>query len=74
MGRQRVTVDFSAGIIVTDTGLLAVRKLDRDSAIPGEAASRPANLRSQKSVFHDVERVLGQQAPQCEISPSAAGR
>ena len=64
LGRQQVTVDFSAGNIVTDTGLLAVRKLDRELGILAEAASRLADPRSQKFVIHDVERVLVQQVYQ----------
>lgn len=64
LGRQQVTVDFSAGNIVTDTGLLAVRKLDRELGILAEAAARLADPRSQKFVIHDVERVLVQQVYQ----------
>ena len=64
LGRQQVTVDFSAGKIVTDTGLLAVRKLDRELGILAEAAARLADPRSQKFVIHDVERVLVQQVYQ----------
>ena len=64
LGRQQVTVDFSAGNIVTDTGLLAVRKLDRELGILAEAAGRLADPRSQKFVIHDAERVLVQQVYQ----------
>jgi hypothetical protein len=64
LGRQQVTVDFSAGNIVTDTGLLAVGKLDRELGILAEAASRLADPRTQKFVTHDAERVLVQQVYQ----------
>lgn len=60
LGRQQVTADFSAGNIVADTGLLAVRKLDRDLGILAEAAARLAVPRSQKFVIHGAERVLVQ--------------
>src|SRR5713226_3318088 len=46
--RQQVTVDFSAGSVVTDTGLLAVRKLDRELGILEEAAARLADPRSPR--------------------------
>lgn len=42
LGRNQVTVDFSAGNIVTDTGLLTVRKLGCDLEILAEAAGRSA--------------------------------
>src|SRR5437867_7348000 len=64
LDRQQVTVDFSAGSVVTDTGLLAVRKLDRELGILEEAAARLADPRSQKFVKHDVQRLLVQQVYQ----------
>lgn len=64
LGRKEVTVDFSAERIVTDAGLLTIRKLDRELGILAEAASRLADPRSQKYIVHDVERLLTQQVYQ----------
>lgn len=64
LGRKEITVDFSAEQVVTDTGLLAVRKLDRELGILAEAASRLPDPRSQKYVVHDAERLLVQQVYQ----------
>lgn len=64
LGRKEVTVDFSAEQVVTDAGLLTIRKLDRQLGILAEAASRLADPRSQKYVVHDAERLLVQQVYQ----------
>lgn len=64
LGRKEVTVDFSAEEVVTDTGLLAVRKLDRELGILTEAAARLSDPRSQKYVVHDAERLVVQQVYQ----------
>jgi hypothetical protein len=64
LGRKEVTVDFSAEQVVTDTGLLALRKLDRELGILAEAASRLSDPRSQRWVVHDAERLLVQQVYQ----------
>ena len=64
LDRQQVTVDFSAASVVTDTGLLAVRKLDRELGLLEEAAARLADPRSQKFVIHDAQRLLVQQVSQ----------
>lgn len=64
LGRKEVTVDFSAEQVVTDTGLLAIRKLDRGLGILAEAASRLSDPRSQLYVVHDAERLLVQQVYQ----------
>jgi hypothetical protein len=61
---QQVTVDFSADRVVTDTGLLAVRKLDRELGILAEAAARLRDPRHQLFVVHDAERLLVQQVYQ----------
>jgi hypothetical protein len=63
-GRQEVTVDFSAEQVVTDTGLLTIRKLDRELGILAEAAARLSDPRSQKLVLHDAEELLVQQVYQ----------
>jgi hypothetical protein len=64
LGRQEVTVDFSAEQVVTDTGLLTIRKLDRELGILAEAAARLSDPRSQKLVLHDAEALLVQQVYQ----------
>src|SRR5690242_2199430 len=64
LGRKEVTIDFSAEQVVTDTGLLAIRKLDRELGILAEAAARLADPREQKCVVHDAERLLVQQVYQ----------
>lgn len=64
LGRREITVDFSAEEIVTDTGLLAIRQLDRELGILEEAAARLSDPRAQKYVVHDAERLLVQQVYQ----------
>jgi hypothetical protein len=64
LGRKEVTVDFSAEQVVTDTGLLTLRKLDRELGILTEAASRLSDPRAQRWVVHDAERLLVQQVYQ----------
>lgn len=64
IGRQEVTIDFSAEQIVTDTGLLAIRLLDRELGILAEAAARLDDPREQKYVTHDAEQLLVQQVYQ----------
>src|SRR6516225_6999097 len=64
LGRQEVTVDFSAEQVVTDTGLLTIRKLDRELGILAEAAARLSDPRSQMLVTHDAEELLVQQVYQ----------
>jgi hypothetical protein len=64
LGRKEVTVDFSGEQIVTDAGLLTIRKFDRELGILAEAASRLSDPRSQKYVVHDAERLLVQQVYQ----------
>jgi hypothetical protein len=62
--RKEVTVDFSAEEVVTDTGLLVIRKLDRELGILEEAAERLSDPRAQKYVVHDAKRLLVQQVYQ----------
>ena len=64
LGRKEVTIDFSAEQVVTDTGLLAIRKLDRELGVLAEAAARLADPREQRCVVHDAERLLVQQVYQ----------
>lgn len=64
LGRKEVTLDFSAEQVVTDTGLLAIRKLDRELGILAEVAARLSDPRGQKWVVHDAERLVVQQVYQ----------
>jgi len=64
LGRQEVTVDFSADEVVTDTGLLTIRKLDRELGILAEVAARLSDPRSQRYVLHNAEELLVQQVYQ----------
>ena len=64
VGRQTVTVDFSGGAVVSDAGLLAVRRLDRQLGVLAEAARRLPDPRSQLFVTHTSERVLTQRVYQ----------
>jgi hypothetical protein len=61
LGRQQVTVTFEGGRIVSDAGLLAMRKLDKDLAVVGELARRLPDPRSQKFVVHAREDIVTQQ-------------
>jgi hypothetical protein len=64
VGRQRVTVDFSGGAVVSDAGLLAVRRLDRQLGVLAEAARRLPDPRNQLFVTHGGERILTQRVYQ----------
>src|SRR5258706_7949280 len=64
LGRQEVTVDFSAERVVSDTGLLTIRKLDRELGVLAEAAARLSDPRSRMYVVHDVQELLVQQVYQ----------
>jgi hypothetical protein len=64
VGRQRVTVDFAGGDVVTDAGVLPVRQLDVELGILAEAARRLPDPRSQLLVTHSAEQLLVQQVYQ----------
>ena len=64
VGRQTVTVDWDAGQVVTDAGLLPLRQLDLSLGLLAEAARRLPDPRSQKFVTHTAERILTQQVYQ----------
>jgi hypothetical protein len=64
LGKQTVTVDFHGGAIVSDAGLLAVRRLDRQLGVLKEAARRLPDPRSQPFVTHTSERILTQRVYQ----------
>jgi hypothetical protein len=64
VGRQRVTVDFEGGQLVSDAGLLPLRQLDRELGLLAEAARRLPDPRSQMFVTHSAEQILTQQVYQ----------
>lgn len=64
LGSQQVTVTFQGGRIVSDAGLLGMRKLDKDLGILADLARRLPDPRSQKLVTHSCEQLLSQQVYQ----------
>jgi hypothetical protein len=60
VGRREVTVAFDEGEVVTDTGLLAVRKLDRELGVLAEAAARLPDPRSELTSVYSTEDLLTQ--------------
>lgn len=64
LGKQTVTVDFHGGAVVSDAGLLAVRRLDRQLGVLKEAARRLPDPRSQPFVIHTAEQILTQRVYQ----------
>lgn len=58
--RREVTVVFDEGQVVTDTGLLAIRKLDRELGVLAEAAARLPDPRSQLTRQFSTEDLLTQ--------------
>lgn len=58
--RREVTVAFDGGEVVTDTGLLAIRQLDRQLGILAEAAARLPDPRSELSRKFSTEQLLTQ--------------
>lgn len=61
VGRQRVTVAFDGGQVVSDAGLLPLAQLDRELGILAEAARRLPDPRSPLFVTHTAEDILRQQ-------------
>lgn len=64
VGRQRVTVRFDGGQVVSDAGLLPVAQLDHELGILAEAARRLPDPRSPLFVTHTAEQILRQQVYQ----------
>lgn len=60
IGKQEVTADFQGGEIVTDAGLLPIRKFERQLGILSGLAQRWPDPRSQKLVTYGAEHVLTQ--------------
>ena len=63
LGRQTVTVDFSGGAVVSDAGLLAIRRLDRRlGVLAGAARCLPdprAQLFTERLLTQRVYQILG---------------
>src|SRR5262245_7890156 len=64
LGTQQVTVDFEGGRIVTDTGLLPMRLLDKELRVLATIAERLPDPRAQKFVTHSREALLTQEVYQ----------
>jgi hypothetical protein len=60
LGPQQVTVSFDAGRIVSDAGLLAMHKLDKELDILGDLARRLPDPRDQRFIVHSCEDLLRQ--------------
>jgi len=64
LGTQQVMVDFEGGRVVTDTGLLPIRLLDKELGVLSEIAQRLPDPRAQKFVTHTREAILTQEVYQ----------
>ncbi len=64
LGPQQVTVDFAGGRVVTDTGLLPLRLLDKQLGVLSTLAQRLPDPRTQKLVTHTREALLTQEVYQ----------
>jgi DDE family transposase len=64
LGPQEVTVDFEGGQVVSDTGLLAVRLLDKELGVLATVAERLPDPRAQALVTHTREALLSQEVYQ----------
>jgi len=60
IGTQQVTADFQGGRVVTDTGLLPIRLLDRELGVLADIARRLPDPRAQKLVTHTREAIFTQ--------------
>jgi hypothetical protein len=61
LGPQQLLVDFHGGRIVSDTGLLAVRALERPLRVIADLAAQLPDPRSPKFIRHSVEALLTQE-------------
>ena len=64
VGPQQLEVHFDGGHIVSDTGLLAVRALERPLRVIADLAQRLPDLRSPGHLRHSTEALLTQQVYQ----------
>jgi hypothetical protein len=61
LGPQQLCLDFQGGRIVSDTGLLAVRALERPLRVIADLAPQLPDPRSPKFIRHSVEALLTQE-------------
>jgi hypothetical protein len=61
LGPQQLLVDFQGGRIVSDTGLLAIRALERPLRVIADLAGQLPDPRSPKFIRHSVEALLTQE-------------
>lgn len=64
VAKQTVTVDCTGGTVVSEAGLLVVRRSDRKLGVLKEAARRLPDPRCQSLVTHSAEQVLTQRVYQ----------
>jgi hypothetical protein len=64
VGSQPLVVDFQAGCLVEDAGLIAVRELDVSLGVLSELAGRLPDPRAPKYIRHSLESLLVQQVYQ----------
>src|SRR5262245_13478851 len=64
VGSQQLRVRFDGGQVVTDTGLLAVRALERPLRIIADLAQRLPAPRAPGYIHHSAEALLTQQVYQ----------
>ena len=64
LGPQQVTVTFQGGRIVSDAGLLGIRKLDKGLGVLSLLAERLPDPRTQSLVVHSRETLFTQQVYQ----------
>ena len=64
VGSQPLVVDFQAGCLVEDAGLLVVRELDASLGVLADLAARLPDPRSPKYIEHSLESLLVQQVYQ----------
>src|SRR5260370_30575905 len=64
LGPQQLLLDFQGGQIVTDTGLLTVRALERPLRVIAGLAERLPDPRSPKFIQHSAEAILTQEVYQ----------
>ena len=64
LGPQEVTVTFQGGRIVSDAGLLGMRKLDKELGVLSVLAQRLPDPRAQDFVVHSRETLFTQQVYQ----------
>src|SRR5215470_17290085 len=64
IGPQQLHITFDGGRIVSDTGLLAVRALEKPLRIIADLAQRLPDPRSPKFIHHSAEALLTQEVYQ----------